>query len=158
MCIFDSGKLFAEAAYQRYGVSLHNVESGKIIWTNKEIKRINSICFSSDGKLLWSAENNPEEHYIHLAYCSDYDYILCFGYKFGDKRKKPFDFLDVYSAESDTLIYSSAIGSIDHAYSDPEHIVIDATGKVFEVGRDSCVLSSRRFKVSSAFNSKKKSL
>ncbi len=37
-------------------------------------------------------------------------------------------------------------------------LVIDATGKVFEVGRDSCVLSSRRFKVSSAFNSKKKSL
>lgn len=242
MCISNNGQLFAEAAYNRYGVSLHNIENGEILWTNKEIKKIGPIffssdesklivvstdwemcalsledgsiiekepgvddfypgididvrktgsgklkwngltinpekrilrlcsgkgkvfcsifrggleCFSSKGKLLWSAENKLEEHYTHLAYCSEYDYILCFGYKFGEKRKKPFFFLDVYSAENGVLVYSSDIGTEAHAYSDAERIIIDVTGKVFEVGKDSCVPSARRFKVSSAFNSKK---
>ena len=238
MCISNSGKLFAAAAFSRFGVSLYDVASGKVLWTNKGIKKIGSIffspddshlivvstewemytlsledgsvmetepgiddyypgkdievcrtgsgklkwnglridpekrilrlcsgkdkvfgsvfrggllCYSSDGKLLWSKENKPEEHYIHLAYCSEYDYVLCFGLKIGEKRKKPFLFLDVYSAETGALMYTSEIGSIAHAYSDSERIIIDATGKVFEVGKESCVLGGKRFSVSSAF-------
>lgn len=243
MCISNDGRLFAEAAYSRFGVSLHDIESGKILWTNKKIKKIGPICFSSDdsklivvssdwemytlsledgsiidtepgvddfypgtdidvrktgsgnlkwnelridpekrilrlcsgknkvfcsvfrggllcfssnGELLWAAENKPEEHYTHLAYCSEYDYVLCFGYKFGEKRKKPYFFLDVYSAENGELAYSSDIGTEAHEYSDAERIIIDVTGKVFEVGKESCVPSARRFKVASAFNSNKK--
>lgn len=238
MCISNSGKLFAAAAFSRFGVSLYDVTSGDVLWTNKGIKKIGSICFSSDdshlivvstdwemytlsledgsviekeagvddfypgkdievrrtgsgklkwnslrvdpekrilclcsgkdkvfgsvfrggllcysseGKLLWSEENKPEEHYIHLAYCSEYDYVLCFGLKIGEKRKKPYLFLDVYAAETGALVYTSEIGTIAHTYSDSERIIIDVTGKVFEVGKDSCVASSRRFSVSSAF-------
>ena len=61
----------------------------------------------------------------------------------------------MYSAENGVLVYSSDIGAEAHAYSDAERIIIGVSGKVFEVGKDSCVPSSRRFKVSSAFNSKK---
>ena len=243
MCISDSGKLFADAAYNRYGVSLHDVESGKILWTNKQIKKIGPICFSSDdknlmvvstdwemytlsledgsiiesepgvddfypgtdidirrtgsgklkwnglridpkkkilrlcsgkdkvfcsvfgrgllcyskeGDLLWTPENEPEGQYIHLAYCSSYEYVLCFGYKTDEERTKPYHFLDVYSAESGALVYTSGIGSVAHAYSDPERIIIDVTGKVFEVGKDSCVRSDRLFDIYSAFHKEQK--
>ena len=58
MCISNSGKLFAAAAFSRFGVSLYDVASGKVLWTNKGIKRSDPYSFlRMTATLLLSARN-----------------------------------------------------------------------------------------------------
>lgn len=66
------------------------------------------------------------------------------GKKLGEYSTKYSGGRLMYISNSGSLVYSSEIGTIEHAYSDPEHIIIDVTGKVFEVGKDSCVPSALR--------------
>lgn len=53
ICITNTGKYFAVAAYGRYGVSLYDTYTGETIWTNKEIKKIQIINVSYDDKSIY---------------------------------------------------------------------------------------------------------
>ncbi len=59
MCITDSGKYFASAAYGRFGITLFDIETGNELWTIKEVKKVQRICFSADETMLFAinAEN-----------------------------------------------------------------------------------------------------
>ncbi|WP_295153694.1 PQQ-binding-like beta-propeller repeat protein [uncultured Ruminococcus sp.] len=54
MCISDSGKIFAAAAFGRFGITLYDVESGKALWNTKEVKKIQRLFFSADDKVLYA--------------------------------------------------------------------------------------------------------
>lgn len=233
MCIADSGKYFATAAYGRFGITLFDTETGNAIWTTKEVKRIQMIffsaddtkllainnddklytismtdgsiisvekgikkifpdstleikltscecliwnggsvsltdkilrlcsgngrvfctimggglkCFSSDESELWSVQNNPQEHYINLCYCPKFDYVIGIGYKFSSERTEPFHFLDVYSAESGTIVYSVGLNDkSQYTFIDNGERIVSGIGNVYTLEKDGFILNERQF-------------
>ena len=67
MCISDSGKLFAAAAYSRSGITLYEVESGKALWNTKEVKKIQRLYFSADDKVLYAINAENKMFTLSLA-------------------------------------------------------------------------------------------
>lgn len=236
MCIANSGKYFAAAAYSRFGITLFNAETGNALWTTKEIKRVQRIyfsdddtmllainnddilytlsttdgsiisvekgiqkifpdsslevkltsrdylewnggsvsignivldlcsgndrvfcsimggglkCFSDNGNMLWSAENKPEEHYISLGYCPKYDYIIGLGFKYGDERTEPFYFLDVYSAENGTAVYSVELKEEAYAYTfiDTAEKIVSGNGNVYILEKEHFTMNEKQIEL-----------
>ena len=67
LCISDSGKLFAAAAYSRSGITLYEVESGKALWNTKEVKKIQRLHFSADDKVLYAINAENKRFTLSLA-------------------------------------------------------------------------------------------
>lgn len=67
MCITDSGKYFAVAAYTRFGITLFDEKTGDTLWTVKEIKRIQQISFSSDETKLFAINNDDKLYTISIT-------------------------------------------------------------------------------------------
>ncbi|MBP5268897.1 MAG: hypothetical protein J6Z29_10095, partial [Ruminococcus sp.] len=67
LCISDSGKLFAAAAYSRSGITLYEVESGKALWNTKEVKKIQRLYFSADDKVLYAINAENKMFTLSLA-------------------------------------------------------------------------------------------
>lgn len=67
MCITDSGKYFAAAAYGRFGITLFDIEKQNALWTTKEIKRIQQISFSADDNKLFAINNDDKLYTISLT-------------------------------------------------------------------------------------------
>lgn len=233
MCIADSGKYFAAAAYGRFGITLYDTETGSALWTTKEVKRIQRIflsaddtkllainnedklytilttdgsiisvekgiekifpdstleikltsrecltwnggsvslkdkilslcsgngkvfcsimggglkCFSSDESELWSVQNNPQEHYINICYCPKFDYVIGLGYKFSSERTEPFNFLDVYSAESGAIVYSVGLNDKSkYTFIDNGERIVSGIGNVYTIEKDGFILNERQF-------------
>lgn len=236
MCIAESGKYFAAAAYGRFGITLFSTETGEAIWTTKEIKRIQQICFSSDdtlifvinddnrlytlssadgsivtveksivkifsdsthevkltshgnltwnggsaslkdnkilclcsgnsrvfctimgggmkcfsdnGNVLWKAKNKPNEHYVKLCYNQKYDYIIGLGFKYSSARKEPFYFLDVYSAENGTVVYTVGLNdNSQYTFINNGERVVSAIGNVYILEKDGYILKEKQFEI-----------
>lgn len=67
MCITDSGKYFAAAAYGRFGITLFDIEKQNALWTTKEIKRIQQISFSADDTKLFAINNDDKLYTIAMT-------------------------------------------------------------------------------------------
>lgn len=67
MCITDSGKYFAAAAYGRFGITLFDIEKQSALWTTKEIKRIQQISFSADDTKLFAVNNDAKLYTLSLT-------------------------------------------------------------------------------------------
>jgi len=57
-CLSNNGKLMAVARYSRFGITLYDVVSKEILWVNKEVKRIQRICFSADESRIYVTNND----------------------------------------------------------------------------------------------------
>lgn len=236
MCIADSGKYFAAAAYGRFGITLFDTETGSAFWTTKEVKRIQSIyfsaddtklfainndnklytisitdgsiisvergiqkiypdstlevkltsdehqliwdggsanvtgkilrlcsgnsrvfcsimggglkCFSVDGSELWTAQNNPNEHYINICCFVKFDYVIGLGFKFSSERTEPFYFLDVYSAESGNIVYSVGLNdAFQYTFIDNGERIVSGSGNVYTLGKDGFILNEKLFNI-----------
>lgn len=234
MCITDSGKYFASAAYGRFGITLFDLETGNELWTIKDVKKVQRICFSADetklfafsgenklysislkdgsiilvekgiqnffsdgtlevkltkddcfvwngmsvsltdkkvlclcggnnkifcsimggglkcfsdsGNELWSVENKPEEHYIQLCYCPEFDYIIGLGFKFGSSRTEPFYFVDVYSAEKGDIVFSTGLNDdFVFTFIDSGKSIVSGTGKVYTLSKNGFILNDKQF-------------
>ncbi|SEK53064.1 PQQ-binding-like beta-propeller repeat protein [Ruminococcus albus] len=66
LCMTDSGKYFAAAAYGRFGITLYEVESGKALWNTKEVKKIQRLFFSADDKVLYAINASSVLYTISL--------------------------------------------------------------------------------------------
>lgn len=67
MCIADSGKYFAAAAYSRFGITLFDAETGSPLWTTKEVKRVQRIRFTDDDTKLLAINNDNILYTISTA-------------------------------------------------------------------------------------------
>lgn len=67
MCIADSGKYFAAAAYSRFGITLFELVTGAELWTTKEVKRVQRICFSADETMLFAINEDNKLYTISLT-------------------------------------------------------------------------------------------
>lgn len=67
MCISDSGKIFAAAAYSRSGITLYEIESGKPLWNTKEVKKIQRLYFSADDKVMYAINAENKRFTLSLA-------------------------------------------------------------------------------------------
>ncbi|OAA87553.1 YncE family protein [Clostridium coskatii] len=63
LAISDNGKFCADAAYNRFGVTLYDAKSGEIIWNIKEIKHIQRIRFTGNDENL-SVSNNENQTFV----------------------------------------------------------------------------------------------
>lgn len=67
MCIADSDKYFAAAAYGRFGITLYDIETGSALWTTKEVKRIQRIYFSADDTELYAINNDCDLYTLSVT-------------------------------------------------------------------------------------------
>lgn len=53
LCISDSGRYFAAAAYGRWGITLYDTASGETLWNTKEVKKVQHLDLSADDTVLY---------------------------------------------------------------------------------------------------------
>lgn len=105
-------------------------------------------CFLKSKKELWSADNNPNEHYQCIAYCEKYNYILGLGFKYDEPRTEPFYFADVRSAETGELIYTVGLNNGHYfAFIDNGSKIAASNGDLYEISEKSFTLKERYFDI-----------
>lgn len=64
LAISSNNMHVAVGSYNRYGVSLYDYSTDKLLWTNKDLNKVHSLKFSPDGELLYAFFDTKPMHTI----------------------------------------------------------------------------------------------
>lgn len=90
------------------------------------------FCVDTEFDTIWKAENKPEEHYVMISYCKEFNTVICVGIKFGSEGTHYF--VDAIGADDGKLIASCETDSTcadGFAFINGSKEIVTGDGNVF---------------------------
>lgn len=134
LALSPKGDRLFVGAYQRHGVAAYDSDSGRLVWTRKDLKKIQCLSVSSDGSLLYCERDRSSLEVLHTedgatshrirggrgAYCSTVDESVLIEAKQLRYKGRTIEF----------LIAPESFAVLDCAFSSTEVCVSEAGGPV----------------------------